>query len=317
MAYFQLPDGMMIAYHEAGAGPITLLLIHGLGSSSDAWQQNMPALSQRYHVVAIDLPGYGRSEHGEYAVSMSFYARVVRDIVQLLDAEQVVLVGHSMGGQVVLTSLLSYDLPVAKAILIAPAGLETFSKGNRRWLKMASKPGLFVRQSEEQLRRSLEGNFYSFPDSAEPIWERLRHLRRDREALSYYAHTVTKGVRAMLDDPVFDRLPQLDLPVLLICGEEDGLIPNRYLHPLKRPSDIARQGQQAIPDSTLVMIPEAGHFVQWEKAAEVNRAIATFVGKSRRAATAWEEPEKGNVIWRLLRKWWNGLRKAIRGLLRL
>ena len=108
-AHFLLDDGTTIAYQEAGSGPDKLLLVHGLASSSLAWQQNMSGLARHYHVIAIDLPGYGASEHGEYRISMVFYATIVRQLIEQLDARQLVLVGHSMGGQIVLTTLLHFD----------------------------------------------------------------------------------------------------------------------------------------------------------------------------------------------------------------
>lgn len=71
---------------------------------------------------------------------------------------------------------------------------------------------------------------------------------------------IPKNVRGMVDYPVYDVLPEIKQPVLTLFGEMDNLIPNRYLNG-GRTSDIARDGSSRIPNSLLLMIPKAGHFV--------------------------------------------------------
>ena len=89
-------DGIEVAYSEAGQGEVTLLLIHGLGSYLPVWSRNLPALARGHHVVAIDLPGYGRSSKANYRYSMRFFAEVVQAVIDRLHLGRVILVGHSM-----------------------------------------------------------------------------------------------------------------------------------------------------------------------------------------------------------------------------
>ena len=122
---------------------------------------------------------------------------------------------------------------------------------------MANKPALLQRQTSEQAWQNLEANFYSFPDSARPLWQQRLRLQSDKEALSYYAHTVTGGVRAMLRSPVFQRLSEIDLPVLIIYGEEDRFIPNPYLRPMERTQDVAVRGQRAMAECQAADDPQS------------------------------------------------------------
>lgn len=83
-------------------------------------------------------------------------------------------------------------------------------------------------------------------------------------------------VAGMLNEPVFDRLHLIKQPTLVMYGERDALIPNKLLHPVST-RKIAEAGVAQMPDATLHMIPQCGHFLQWEKADIANSYIKDFV----------------------------------------
>src|SRR6185503_3525732 len=133
-------DGIEIAFSDVGVSDgesATLVLIHGLGSYMPVWERNLDALSARHRVVAIDLPGYGKSSKANYDYSMAFYARVVEGVIETLHLAHVVLVGHSMGGQIALTHALRYPGKAERLVLVDPAGFERFGRGEGRWLAEA------------------------------------------------------------------------------------------------------------------------------------------------------------------------------------
>jgi pimeloyl-ACP methyl ester carboxylesterase len=84
----------------------------------------------------------------------------------------------------------------------------------------------------------------------------------------------------MLDEPVASRLKELEPSTLLLFGEDDQLIPNRYLHPGLTTEALARQGQQAIPESQLIMLPEAGHLLMFEQPEAFNQTLKNFLYKT-------------------------------------
>ena len=94
----EIDPGIEIAYMDEGEGPYTLLFIHGLGSYAPAWNKNLGELAEKYRCIALDLPGYGQSEKGDYPFSMAFFAEAVEAFIDSLGLENIVLVGHSMGG---------------------------------------------------------------------------------------------------------------------------------------------------------------------------------------------------------------------------
>nr|HRD08210.1 alpha/beta fold hydrolase [Saprospiraceae bacterium] len=162
----KVKGNISVAYTDEGKGAQTLVFIHGLASYLPAWKKNTAVLKDSYRCIALDLPGYGKSDKGNYEVSMEFYADVVAEFCSQLKLSQVVLVGHSMGGQVAISAALKYPELVARLVLIAPAGFETFNKGQRQWFRDVMTADGVRLTTAEQIRINYAYNFYNMPDDA-------------------------------------------------------------------------------------------------------------------------------------------------------
>ena len=273
--YADLSNEIKVAYSDTKEGQQTILFVHGLASYIPAWKKNMTDLKDSYRCIAIDLPGYGKSSKGNYNVSMEFFADVIHEFCQKKGINKIVLAGHSMGGQIAISTALKYPELVEKLILVAPAGFETFNKGQRQWFKDAMSVDGVRLTTVEQIRVNYAYNFYNMLDDAQFMVDDRIAIRAAKDFQDYCYH-VTQGVKAMVDFPVFDDLKLLNQPVLTMFGENDNLIPNRYLNGGKT-EKYAKLGSSQIKNSKLEMIKHAGHFVQFEKADEVNRAIRDFL----------------------------------------
>lgn len=270
-----LRSGPEIAYMEQGQGPNTLILVHGLGSYAPAWKNNLPALSKGLRVIALDLPGYGKSSKGPWSGSLQFYAATIMEFADSLGIKEFYLGGHSMGGQVSLVSALEYPDRIKKLILTAPAGFEYFDAGQKDWFRSIATPSLTLYAKPRQIRENFAINFHRLPKEAEFMIED-RIAMRSAEDFPGYAHIVAQSIKAMVDRPVLDYLHLIKQPTLIIFGTEDQLIPNRFLTGGKT-EDIAHQGHSRIPNSQLVMLDEAGHFVQFEASKRFNQAVLQFL----------------------------------------
>ncbi len=264
-----------VALIDEGSGDETLVLVHGLGTNAKAWNQNIAALAESFRVIALDLPGYGKSEKGYFIFSMDFHAEVIAGVLDALNIEKAVLVGHSMGGQIAMTAALNYPDRVSKLVLIAPAGFERFTDGEAAWFKKAVTPTFVKETPIRNIDVNVKSNFYEMPDEAEfLVTERIQMRKADDFEL--YCYAVAKNVAAMVDGPVYERLEEITQPTLIIFGENDALIPNPYLHG-GFTAEIGAIGQEKIDGSTLVMIPECGHLVPMEKPHLTNSLIENFV----------------------------------------
>ncbi|QNR25533.1 alpha/beta fold hydrolase [Croceimicrobium hydrocarbonivorans] len=271
----ELSSGPRMAYMEQGQGAETIILIHGLGSYSPAWKNNIPALAEKYRVIAIDLPGYGKSSKGPWTGSLEFYAESLMEFADSLKLKSFHLGGHSMGGQISMVAALKYPERIQKLILVAPAGFEPFHPGQKDWFRSVATPSLTLLAKPRQIRENFAINFYAMPEDAEFMVED-RIAMRSAEDFPGYAYIVAQSIKAMVDRPVYDYLEQIQQKTLIVFGKDDMLIPNRFLTGGST-NDIAKIGDEKIPDSQLIMLEKAGHFVQFEAFERFNQSVLEFL----------------------------------------
>ncbi len=270
-------DAVEIAYTETGnSNSPTLLFVHGLGHALIAWQKNVAALSKNYHVIAIDLPGNGLSSKDiNYPYSMAFYADAIRDFIIKKELKDVFLVGHSMGGQIVLT-LATQHLPEIKGLLLcAPAGIEQLNTIERNLYKGTMLFVDMLSTEENSLRKAINNSFYIMPDSAPLLIQQLVDIMQLQDR-GHYRVMMEKCIVGMLEEPVYGSFDKIEVPVHILFGEKDGLIPNKIIHPVS----IKQMLDEAMPqfkNGSYTLIPQCGHFLQWEKPDDVNHYIGAFV----------------------------------------
>lgn len=268
-----------LSYTEHGQGK-PIILVHGLGGNAGHWRMNQTAIgNKQFRVIALNLPGYGESEVHEHIASenqLKYYAAVLDTFVHALKLQRVVVAGHSMGAQVAILAALNRHRWLEKLIWIAPAGLETFTDAEAGILEAFATPVYFQNQDSAAIVQSFNANFHKLPASANLlIAERIQF--RDCSGFTAYTQQVSAGVKGMLHAPVANRLQEINLPVLLVTGEEDGLIPNRVLHPTMRMEMLIDLAKQNIKKLQYKSIPNAGHMLQWEAYERVNHEIIHFL----------------------------------------
>ena len=107
----------------AAPGPL-LLMLHGWAGAAADWEPLLAALPDRIHAIAVDLPGCGLSEKPDAAYDMPWFLDMLHGLCAAFQAKQVVLAGHSMGGQIAVHFASRYPDMVEKLILIDPYGLK-------------------------------------------------------------------------------------------------------------------------------------------------------------------------------------------------
>lgn len=267
--------GGKIAYIDKGQGPYTLIFLHGLATYSGTWIHNIESLQHHFRCVAIDFPGNGYSEPGEYPYSMAFYADATAAIIQQLKLQNVILCGHSMGGQVAMTFALKYPDSINKMILCAPAGFEHFNFFEKNLYRSMLGWTEVFGENEEHLRNMIYQSFAHNPFQADPMLAELGQLLQKYPPRSY-KKMLDLSIQGMLDEPVLHKIGAIKMPVLVLFGDADTLIPNRLIHPFAT-TQMAKDAVSRMQEAHLKIINHAGHFVQWEKAAEVNSEIRMFL----------------------------------------
>lgn len=275
VSYIELSNDVRLAYVDEGSGDQTIIFIHGLGSYIPAWKRNIQELKNHYRCIAIDLPGYGKSSKLPHSGAMTYYAAVVMEFAQKMGIEKPVLAGHSMGGQISMVASLEYPDLVDKIILVSPAGMERFTEGQKQWFRDVMTTDLTKKTTVEGIHTNLAYNFYNMPKEANFMIED-RIAMRAADDFENYCYIVAQSVSGMVDEPVIDKLQDIHQSALVLFGENDNLIPNRYLNP-GYTKNIAISGTEKMPDANLVLIPKCGHFAQFEKYEIVNKEIKDFL----------------------------------------
>jgi len=254
--------GRRIRYLKMGEaeGP-PVLLLHGFGGDLLTWMFNQEPLAEQHTTYALELPGHGGSTKDVGEGSVTAMTAAVADFMKALGIDRAHLVGHSLGGAISLDMAVNQPDKVASATLICPAGLGPDI--NREFLD-----GFISAKRGKQLRPVLE-MLVAHPEvvTREMIEEVLKFKRLDGvvDALTKVAETCFGGGRQALI--LTDRLESLTMPVQVLWGTKDRIIPASHGHGL--PGNIRTR-----------VIEDAGHLPHMEKASEVNAEILAFIGKA-------------------------------------
>jgi pimeloyl-ACP methyl ester carboxylesterase len=253
--------GFKINYLEAGSPEKpAVILLHGLGSSYQAWQFNVAALAGDYHVIAPDQIGFGRSDKPLLKYTVSTYVDFLDKFMSELKIEKATLIGNSMGGWISALTAIKYPQRVERLILVDAAGIKSANIDPKLIWKLNFS-------SRDEVREMLKLSFYNqalFASDA-AIDEALK-----RGLTSGDGYTVSSLIESIIrDDGDFlnTRLGAIKQPTLIIWGKYDRLVPL---------SD-AETFKAAIAGSRLVVIDKAAHLPQIEAAQEFNKTVLEFL----------------------------------------
>lgn len=289
--------GVKVAWSDSAASGIVprdpdaapLVFVHGLSSYMGFWEHQLPYFAEQRRVLALDLPGYGMSGHPDAPYSPPWFSEVLAAWMDEVGLERVVVVGHSMGGQVALTFALAHPERVEGLVLAAPAGFERFSPGAARWMKTWWNEERALQAREEELRATFTQVVFNRPDEGVERLLRERVQLGRHEAFRGTAVAVSRSVAGMVDHPVLDRLGEIGRPTLIVFGTDDRMIPNPVFTG-GRTRAIAEVGHQAIRGSQLVMLPGAGHTVHHDDPSGFNQAVEWFLAGQVRTSRNPEGP---------------------------
>ncbi|MCK4848249.1 MAG: alpha/beta hydrolase [Candidatus Heimdallarchaeota archaeon] len=230
----------------------TLVFIHGGGGDKTQWHFQRDFFQARgFGVLTFSLSSHGKSFHSSNN-SILDYVKEVSSLISQLELINYVLIGHSMGGGVV----LSYGLSISSN---PPAGIILIGTG----AKLNVAPVFFDLLSSDfdQALRLMGKYSYATATGVEIKVINQNILSKNGPDI------LIKDLKACQQFDVRDKLGEIEIPSLIICGEEDEMTPVKYSEFLHK----------KISKSQLVTIPNAGHFVFQEAPDEINEAILKFL----------------------------------------
>ncbi|MGH2523698.1 MAG: alpha/beta fold hydrolase [Anaerolineales bacterium] len=267
--------GQRVHVREDGAPSRQVaLLLHGWSSSWFALSPLLPLLRERFHCLAVDLPGYGASPPMDERATIPAYADLLAALIQQVTDKPVVLVGHSMGGMIGLTLVLRRPELVERLVLLCPtiSGrlsmfinlfvspvtlMERFGLGR---LLVSTVEHAVVGLTDQLMRPA------SFAEVTGITADEYHRLRADARRPGQ-GRVRAECFWAMRNHDLRSQLGQIKAPALVIWGMEDNTVP------LRDASAVAREW----PAADLRVIPNAGHWPQFETPELTRRYVRAFL----------------------------------------
>ncbi len=233
---------------------VPVMFVHGAGSSHAIWTLQIEEFSRERRVIAPDLSGHGNSDlppEEEVDISENC-ARELEALIEHLMLNDFVLVGHSMGGGVAMAYVLNRParMPHAMALVDTSADLDLS--------RLA--PGLLIETVETYF-----GLIRGMLTGSESLAFKI--LREEEEAKRAHPEMVQRDLRACDRFSIQDRLPEIDIPVFVIHGTDDDIIPRV----------VAEQLTKALPRADIALVRDSDHCPMVQQPREFNRLLREFL----------------------------------------
>jgi len=262
--------GAEVTYAEIGQGP-AILFVHGISGSWQNWLENLPHFGRERRAIALDLPGFGASPMPSWPIDMHAYGRLLHDFCEKLGlGGGTTVVGNSMGGLVAAEAVLSAPGRFDRLVLVSAAGLintwlphERGRATSHAWDAFGPGFGRLAREviSRRRARYLMLRPFMRYPGRLrkELLWEQM--------ATGLPAPGFGDAMASVIGYDARHRLSEIEIPVLIVWGTDDWVIPSAAAHSYNR----------RVPHSKLAIFEQTGHVPQLERPSRFNRLLDEFL----------------------------------------
>jgi pimeloyl-ACP methyl ester carboxylesterase len=246
------------------------MFIHGLGGCWQNWLENLPRLAQERRCIALDLPGFSESEMPSEKITISGYGETVTALGRKLGLEEPVdLIGNSMGGFIAAEIGINHADFARQIVLCSAAGISITNLRRRPVLtaaRLTAAATNFVLARRESmvkrpgLRHAVLAYVFRHPSRIDP--DLAYHLMSGTGSPGFIP-----ALDALTDYDFRDRLEDVKVPVLLVWGEDDNLVP----------VEDADEFERLIPDARKVILDDTGHVAMLERPETFNDLVVEFL----------------------------------------
>ncbi len=265
----ELP-GASVNYAELGEGE-PILFVHGLAGCWRNWLENLPHFGRTNRAIALDLPGFGDSPLSDWPIDMPAYGRLIHDFCERLGLERVAaLVGNSMGGFVATEAAIEDPSRFERLVLVSAAGISFAEAKGRRteaFVRTIGAAAPFLagpRRSWVRRPRGREvafGNLFRYPNRLRP------ELLSEQIVPGLNSPGFADATRAIAGYDTRHRLPEIEVPTLVVWGLNDRIVP----------VEAALGYHRLIDGSRLEIFERTGHLPQLERPLRFNALLDEFL----------------------------------------
>jgi pimeloyl-ACP methyl ester carboxylesterase len=265
----QLP-GAEVNYAEIGAGE-PILFVHGLAGCWRNWLENLPHFGRTHRAIALDLPGFGHSPMPSWPIDMPAYGQLIHDFCEKLGIDRVAaLVGNSMGGFVSTEAAIEDPKRFERLVLVSAAGISFAEAQGRRPEAMVS-----VFEATVPFLSGPHRTFLTRPGGRKVAFGRIvrnpnglrPELLQEQMEPGLRSPGFAEAIRAIGGYDTRHRLPEIEVPTLVVWGLNDQIVP----------VEAAIGYHRLIPGSRLEIYERTGHLPQLERPARFNALLDEFL----------------------------------------
>lgn len=251
-----------VHFTDTGKGRVVVLL-HGFLGSSEIWKHTQQELARSYRVIAIDLPGHGKTPCFGYAHSMDLMAKCVKAVMDSLRLKKFVMVGHSMGGYVGLAFADLFPDSLKGFCLFHSTAYPDSEEKKRDRLRAIA----LVKSNKTVYTKTTIRNLFAAKN--------LKYLKEEITFANDIARGTSKqgivaALHGMRDRPARDLILGLvEYPLMMVIGEHDNVLPAEQL----------LEQAKLMKNGTVLYLEHDGHFGFLESPRESNKALRKFIRK--------------------------------------
>ena len=261
-------EGLNVCYQEMGEGE-TVLILPGLATSIDYWQKNIPALAEEHHVLAYERPGIGKSDIPDIDYNIFWVEDQVLAFMDAKGVERASIIGSSLGGHVAILIALDHPERVSKLVLMGTVGawpdpdlIQHLGLQLLWWDFMVAD---VLRWRWPRIYSHMVKHNRPF---AEEIYRYELALRADWKRYYPQGRAASQTLKSLMYASCRERLGEVTCPALLVWGEEDEI---------HSPRGTAVYFREHLPDSRLVVVPDAAHEVMVDQPEVFNQVVLDFL----------------------------------------
>lgn len=243
-------NSLITNYQSAGKGR-AIVCVHGWGDNAKTFDQLVKLLSTNYHVISLDLPGFGGSDAPKEAWGLNEYASFVRDFVKKIGVSNVnVFMGHSNGGAILIYGLANNLLLAGKLVLLSSAGIRNEQQARKNFLRYLAKVAKLV--------------IKPLPKGKQLALRKVAYKALGSDM--FVAEHLQESFKRVVNTDVQADASNLKLPTLLIYGDQDDATPAKY----------GEKFAAVIKDSELQILA-GDHFIHQQQPLKVFELIKGFL----------------------------------------
>ena len=252
-------QGNNLRYFEYGTSSNTVIFVHGLGASAERWEYVIPYFRKNYRVIALDLPGFGLSDKHPIDYTIDFFVRSLSEFIDKLGIQNSILIGSSLGGQIITELAIAEPKLINNMILVSPSGVVNYSS-----IALDAYIGAAISPTQKNVKNAFSMmNGQNKEVDFQTVDEFIKRINMPNAKKAFLSTIISnRGSKISCE-----KLANVSVPSLVIWGEHDPVIPK----------ENANMFFSCIKNCQFVEMKKCGHTPFVEEPEKFSKIVLEFL----------------------------------------